>query len=148
MQYMMREHIPTHVHANAHRHTRDRIHTHIQFKMLVIPLIVFSQVILERPGILEGMTWLLEAQNFASSQNHVDLLLAMGEMQVYCRYVPQLCSFASPSRQDLAVIRGSTADQRYVKGGVLNMKCKPLAVDAAFLHSEKPPTEACMVPAG
>jgi hypothetical protein len=59
--------------------------------MLVIPLIVFSQVILERPGILEGMTWLLEAQNFASSQNHVDLLLAMGEMQVYCRYV---CRFS------------------------------------------------------
>jgi hypothetical protein len=101
--------------------------------MLVIPLIVFSQVILERPGILEGMTWLLEAQNFASSQNHVDLLLAMGEMQVYCRYVPQICSFASPSRQDLAVIRGTTADQRYVKGGVLNMKCKPLAVDASLL---------------
>jgi hypothetical protein len=54
----------------------------VQFKMLVIPLTVFSQIILERPAILEGMTWLLEAQTFASSQNHVDLLLAMGESQV------------------------------------------------------------------
>ena len=66
--------------------------------MLVIPLTVFSQIILERPAILEGMTWLLEAQTFASSQNHVDLLLAMGETQVLSPAMNSclVCQFICP----------------------------------------------------
>ena len=69
---------------------RSETHKHAQFKVVMIPLSTFSQVILERPEILEGMTWLLEAQSFVSSQNHVDLLLVMGEVQVPPLHVAEL----------------------------------------------------------
>jgi hypothetical protein len=48
--------------------------------VLVIPLLALSQVILERPDMLRGMDWLLEENTFVASQNHIDLLLVMGQL--------------------------------------------------------------------
>ena len=49
-------------------------------QVLVIPLMALSQVILERPDMLRGMDWLLEENTFVASQNHIDLLLVMGQI--------------------------------------------------------------------
>lgn len=49
------------------------------YKVLILPLNAVSQVILQRPEMLEGMGWLLEEETFLKSTNHVDLLLAMGQ---------------------------------------------------------------------
>ena len=86
------------------------------YKMLVIPLCAFSKIILQRPGILDGMGWLDDESKFMSSTNHVDLLLVMGSGH------QQTISSPSPSRptspkdsERKASVRRNKEDARYLE---------------------------------